>query len=353
VKRAGAVVLILVAGALAGPAPAPLAAEVEPPIKILNPETVTVSPEPGAETVDVKFSVLNMSDRKIRPAPSFQASSDERVNVKKNLTRPRLLLPEKARIVTVTLTGVKDLEEAVTGEIVFGPLKEPVAQAVKVNPAPPDSPWVLGVIIASLLIAAATAGTVVLKLGDKRPRLDHAAPNPKWSFSSWGTTLTAAGAAFGVVLGAVTFPEFAKHVGKTELVNVNILFGVLVLVGPFLFEALRAYVPGRDMTKPERTGTNRTMLFASSFTLWAVTGQMGAFALLVWELLEGGTLTGLLILLVALVFIGLACWYFFSTMSEQTGRDWELEEAEQKAKEEMDRKHCCRAPEEAQAWHLL
>lgn len=296
----------------------------EAPLTILNPGLLTISAEKGNDLVKAKFTVLNTGTEE---APlkdvSFQASSDEHVKV--DSWEPEAIPAGKAEKVTVFLSGAENLSEEATGQLVVTGGKLPISQAVAVDPAAPDKSWPAIIIVGSLAVAILVAAFVIGSLGTEVGKLLNAAPNPKWSFSSWATTLTALAAAFGTVLGKATFPKFPDNISSAELVNLNIFFAVLVLIGPFLFETLRSYDGNRDLTKVERTGSNATMLLASSFTLWAVLGQMASFALLGWELLGGNGLAK--VAAFATLVLGLlACWYFLTTMSEQVRRDWKAEE---------------------------
>jgi hypothetical protein len=312
--------ILTAAGFLALPIPS--AAAGEPGIAILNTEPLSVSGEKGSETVDAKLSVMNISGRTVRPAATFQASSDERVNVR--AVSPKRLRPGEARILTVTLGPVEGLSEAVTGQVVIDDGRSRVAQSVEVDPPAPDEPWPAVLVVGSLVLAAIAAQRVGKRFSGTQ--LDMPAPDPKWSFSSWGSTLTAVGAGFGVVLGAATYPPFPEHVSKEELVNLNILFGLILLAGPFLFEGRRRFVPARDGKKPKRVGSKGSLLIASSFTLWAVTGEIGALGLLAWELL--GVVSGVIAGLAAVCFIVLAIKYFVSSTKEYIETDWEKEAEE-------------------------
>jgi hypothetical protein len=159
------------------------------------------------------------------------------------------------------------------------------------------------------------------RIRERRAWLKTAAEPPKWEFDSWATTLTAIGGVFAVVLGEVTFPEVPSQVSKDELVNLNILFGGLVLLGPFLFVAIGSFPTAK-------TGTNRTMLFACTFTLWAVIGQLGCFGLLAWELLDGNPWAHVLAV-ATIAGIVLAWLYFFFTLTKQAVPDEEVEEEDE------------------------
>jgi hypothetical protein len=219
------------------------------------------------------------------------------------------------------LKGLDDLSEAATGQLIIRGGSLPVAQSVEVKPAAPDEDWPGIIILGSLLIALSALAGVYFRLGEKRSRLKNAAPStPKWEFGSWATTLTAIGAVFGAVLGASTFPSFPSEVSKDELVNLNIFFGVLVLIGPFVFATISSF-------PAKRTGTNWTMLIACLFTLWAVVGQLGAFGLLAWELLQGDFWAHVLVAAL-LVLLMLAWFYFLYTMSDQAGEENDRLESE-------------------------
>ncbi|HWN73457.1 MAG TPA: hypothetical protein VNN15_06595, partial [Solirubrobacterales bacterium] len=257
------------------------------PLSVLNVGPLTVSGEKGMDETKAKFTVLNSGSEPVRIGEvKFQASSSEAV--KAGTFHPEDIPPEEAVRLVVTLSGVKGLNEEVTGQLVVKNEVEktkqlPVAQALTVTPAAPDDPWPMVLIFGSFLLAAIVALGVRAMAG--KGRLSEPVPDPKWSFSSWATTLTALGAAFGVVLGGVTYPPFPHHISKVELTNLNVLFGLLLLVGPFLFEASRRYVPvKKEGDKPQREGRKWMLLVASTFTLWAVVGQIGALGLLGSEL---------------------------------------------------------------------
>jgi hypothetical protein len=326
-------------------APAAEASSPGPPISVLGSTPLTVSGEKGEDGAEAKFTLLNTGDSAAKISIGFQATSSEAVKV--TSWTPEELPGDKAQRVTVQFTGLSDLTEAVTGQLVVTGGEAPVAQSVEIVPPPPDNSWPAVLIFGSLAATFVVALFVVGAMGVKRSQLWTAAPDPKWSFSSWATTLTAAGAVVGTVLGAATFPSVPTTIGKAELVNLNIFFGVVLLIGPFLFEVLRVFKPSE--AEAGRTGNNLTVLIACGFTVWAVVGQIGAFGLLGWELLGGGN-GGRAAAIAAGVFVLLALWYFFTTASETVLRDWKAEE--EKAKQEAEDAQCCPKPEAA-SWSLL
>jgi hypothetical protein len=312
----------LVAVHAAAPA---VAASPGPPISVLGSTPLAVNGKKGEDTAEAKFTLLNSGDVAVKISIGFQATSSEAVTVKS--WTPEEVPAATAKRITVQLSGLEGLTEAVTGQLVVSGGEAPIAQSVEVVPPQPDTSWPAILIFGSLAGTFLVAMFVIGAMGENRSRLWNAAPNPKWEFSSWATTLTAAGAVLGTVLGEATLPAIPTQISKEELVNLNIFFGLALVVGPFLFEALRRFRP--EEAKAGRTGNNLTVLIACGFTVWAVVGQLGSFGLLGWELLGGGN-SGRAVAIVAGVFVLLALWYFFTTASETVLRDWKKEEEEAK-----------------------
>jgi hypothetical protein len=315
-------------GALCLGVPVSGAAPGDPAVSVPEGTALTVKAAKGKDTAEAKLTLLNEGGAVVRPAIRFLASSSEAVGVES--WSPRRIPAGDAATITVQLTGVDELSEAVTGQLVVSGGKVPVSQAIEVVPPTPDESWPVILIFGALAAAIVVAMFVIGAMGRERSRLWNAAPSPKWSFSSWATTLTAAGAVFGTVLGEATFPSVPENIAKPELVNLNILFAALLLVGPFLFEALRVF--RSQEAKAGRTGNNFTALLSLTFTLWAVLGQLGAFGLLGWELVGGGDAGRALAIATVFVMLG-ALWYFFTTASELVLRDWKKEEEEEKEAE--------------------
>jgi hypothetical protein len=80
---------------------------------------------------------------------------------------------------------------------------------------------------------------------------------------------------------------------KDTLIRLNLGFGLLVVVAPFLFQALR--LPSRRATTTDTGlyGWNMLLLLACCLTFSAVLGELGTLALLLWELLSGGATASL------------------------------------------------------------
>jgi hypothetical protein len=156
------------------------------------------------------------------------------------------------------------------------------------------------------------------------------APGPKWGFDSWATTATAVGAILGTVLGGATLPEVPHEIDKQSLVALNLLFGGLVVLAPFVFQAIRK--PTAPAADPDAGlwGYNVALLFACSLTCGAVLGEIATLTLLAWELTGGGGWG--VVAIVGLAAVGvLAAYYFAVTSWSLATTDWEVLAAKKKA----------------------
>lgn len=290
---------------------------------------ITVTAGEGEDTAETHLALFNENPTHTRLKVRFEASSDASVKVVS--ATPERLPAEQVTRVAVVFEGLESLREPVSGELVIVAGPDPVAQSVEVRPAPqPTAPWPLLILLVSLFGAIFTALTVVGNMpGDDRAPLRYSAPGTKWEAKSWATTLTAAGALLGTVLGGVTFPPYPEQISKESLVNLNLFFGALVVIGPFLFQVLRRRTVSEGDRKAERFGTNLTLLLTSTVTLWAVFGQLAAFALLAWELISTEWVAAIIVVALVLLTLG-AARYFFLTMSEAVIRNWSTEEEVEK-----------------------
>lgn len=286
-------------------------------------EALKVTGEEDSDTASAAIAIINASQSATPIEVDFQASSSDGITV--GTPDPKVLPAQQARLVNVMFSGLADLEAPATGQLVVTGGKVPVARSVEVIPTlQPSANW------SPIAIGGSFALAFLLMLGvignmpgnDKGP-LANRAPGPKWSFSSWATTLTGLGAVLGIVLAQATFPSFPVEIGKQELVNLNVLFGILVVIAPFVFQALRKSGLSESDEQAGRIGTNGTLLLATSITLWAVLGQLATFSLLCWELLGRSTIAAFAI--AGLVLLGaLAIRYYLVTMTSMVVRDWGL-----------------------------
>lgn len=287
---------------------------------------------------------------------------------------------------TVELSGLKALTgEPLDGQLVVKGGETPVARAVTIIPAPqPSAPWPLVILV---IAAVALVGLPLIVWGwaarqNTESHLRGPAPGPKWSFDSWATTFTAVGAIFGTVLGKLTLPTVPSQIDENTLVQLNLFFGALLAVGPFIFVAARRK-PLKDdsevdtvrkalegakaeCAKPSENGNNKSrkkadekvrsaekrldeiesvrlglwgyspmLLAAYSITAAAVFGELAAVTLLVTEVTKGGW--DALVIVAAALLALFAAWYFVFTSYEQVSKDWlkDAQDAEKKAKQPL------------------
>jgi hypothetical protein len=249
---------------------------------------------------------------------------------------PKLIRAHGATAVTVNFSGLSGLSKAVKGALVIKGGASPIARPIKVSRGlHPSKDWpviiVIGAVVATLLLVA---GIVYFAWGFDGTHLSKKAPGPKWSFSSWATTLTAVGAVFSTVGTAATYPPEPVQITKDSLVALSLMFGALVVIGPFVFQAMRNPKASASDQESGLWGYSWALLASCAITFGAVLGELGCFALLAWELIPelGWALSALVaILLIAL----LAGYYFAVTAWSLAKTDWEKQVAEEREKKPM------------------
>lgn len=99
-----------------------------------------------------------------------------------------------------------------------------------------------------LIVPFFIALALVLSAAVSRPgKLGHLLGGPDWSFTgSWASTITAIGGLLTLALGAGLLPEGtgenpdaagARRITDVDVVGLSLMFGVLLVVAPFLFLA--------------------------------------------------------------------------------------------------------------------
>jgi hypothetical protein len=315
------VLVAIAACLLASPAVAAAADEARPIITFLGTEALAVKAKTGEDTAKTYASVLNASDKPASISVKLEALSSGTVRLAS--FTPKTAVANGATRIAVTLKGLHGLTtEAVTGQLVVTGGVAPVARAVSITP-PLRPKWDWPSVIFRSAVAVFVTLLMIGVLAGRR-KLLKPAPGPKWSFSSWATTLTAAGGILGTVLGAATFPEVPRLIDKDTLVRLNLLFGVLVVVGPFVYQALRN--PSVRATDQEAgyTGWNVTLLIACAVVGAATFGELATLGILGWELTGGGA-WGETVKWGVIVLEVLAAFYFFTTVVELVTTDWKEE----------------------------
>jgi hypothetical protein len=141
-------------------------------------------------------------------------------------------------------------------------------------------------VVCSLVLAVVLVGVARYRAGSgPSVGIDF----PEWDFSkSWASNLTVLGAILGTVLSAKILPARTVVVTPDGYTALSLLFGILVVVAPFLYTALRKGRPGAQ--GPHFTGRNWAFLVASGVTIWAVNGEIGTIGLVLYEAQHGKAL---------------------------------------------------------------
>jgi hypothetical protein len=300
---------------------APAAASADPTLSV-GQEELTVTGDEGADTGSGYLTVLNGGKTPATAHVTFEATSNVGVKMTPTLAP---VAPGSARRIKVTFTGLKRLAAKATGELVVAGGTETVERPVSITPGlQPSASWLKVFFLGALGLAAlfvVLMALCVVAVGGGVGRLFTQSPGPKWKFDSWATTATAVGAVLGTVLAAVTLPAVPKEFDKDTLVQLNLLFAGLLVLAPFLFQAMRR--PGASVSDQVAGlyGFNVTLLLACALTLAAVTGELATLGLLMWELIGGGTWAVAAVSSLGVVAV-LALWYIATTTWRLVCTDW-------------------------------
>src|ERR1700730_2122132 len=246
-----------------------------PELQLLGQGPASVSAVEGKDSAQAYVTVLNAGSTTASISASFQAASA--ASIKAALGAPTSLGPGEADRVRLTFTGLKALSEPVSGQIVIRGGATPVAQSATVSPAlQPSADWPLLIVIIGFGSAALFFGGLATAIARKKGLswLGKPAPPPKWSFESWATHLTAVGALLGTVLGSASLPETPTQIDKTSLVALSLLFGALVVVAPFVFEAIQRPTPPTSAESEGGSGFVGVLLLSCAITFGAVIGEI-------------------------------------------------------------------------------
>lgn len=114
-----------------------------------------------------------------------------------------------------------------------------------------------------------------------------------WDFSaSFASTLTVFGSLLGTILSANVLPS-TTLVPASTYTGLNLMFGVIVIVGPLIYTATQTTVEvhrGSPLAEPQYQGTVWGFLVATALTLWAVIGELATIGLVLNEIRRAGSL---------------------------------------------------------------
>ena len=293
-----------------------------PEISVLGPGPVMVNAVQGKDSAKAFVTVLNTGGTPASISASFQAGSSD--STKAALAAPTTVQPRQAMRVALVFSGLQALSEVVSGELVITGGAKPVAQSVEVTPAlQPSASWPSLIVGISLGLALLLTAIIALVAGAGKGwrRLTEAAPPPQWSFESWATHLTAVGAVLGTVLGSASLPSTPRQIDKTSLVSLSLLFGALVVIAPFVFQAIQRPGSLGSPGNEERSGYTWVLLLSCGLTLGAVLGELATLGLAAWEI-TGGDKGGKAIELGLGLLTALALYYMLLTAWKAATTDW-------------------------------
>ena len=139
--------------------------------------------------------------------------------------------------------------------------------------------------IAFVIVRALTMRPIGFKLSD---RMGPAT----WDFTdSWASTLTAVGALLGTILGAGVLPEETQRLSNAAFAGLNLLFGVLIVLAAFVYNATRQPTKKNGKEEVQYQGYVWSFLLASAMTLWAVLGELATMFLLLAEIQAEGSMS--------------------------------------------------------------
>lgn len=124
--------------------------------------------------------------------------------------------------------------------------------------------------------------------------------------ASWASTITVVGALLGAILAANNVvPPQTRYLGHSTYAALSLVFGVLVVLAPFVYRATSVPVPVTDkygLTDTQYQGFVAGFLAATLLTVWGVVGEVVTILLLFGEVQESrGVFTLLLVLVSASV----------------------------------------------------
>lgn len=314
-------VLLIVFSAVALHVERAAGAAAAPPVELLGEGDVAVKATQGSGKATMAIRLFNAGESTATIAVMLDAQP---TSLRVASFAPDRIPPGTTQRVSVSFIGLETLRTEAGGDVIVTGGDKPVARAVAFVPAPqPAADWATIIVIGALvsIVVLVVAIVVVASLKKKLSKLGNAAPGPKWSFESWATTLTALGAVLGTVLGGASLPAVPREISKDTLIALNLLFGALVIVAPFVFQVIRKPSASSQDQEAGLWGYNWSLLLACAIACGAVLGELATLALISWELIGGGNWAWFAVGGLALLAV-LGIYYFFITGWSLATADW-------------------------------
>jgi hypothetical protein len=162
-----------------------------------------------------------------------------------------------------------------------------------------------------------------------------------WDFSkSWASNITVVGALLGTILSAGALPD-TTTISKATYAGLNLFFGVLILIAPFLYTATQGVVPVHKRgteKEPQYQGYVLAFLVSSAITLWAVVGELVTVLLLFREIRTGNSIPAAAVWVMGAIVV-FACLllarYAWTTIDAVITNECELRPARQARKQAL------------------
>jgi hypothetical protein len=305
---------------------------------------LTVHAVQGADTAQATLPILNTGDAPAEARVDFQASSSGSASYQ--LAPPTTIAPGQATSVKLTFTGLASLRKTLTGVVVISGGAKPVAQPVTMIPAiKPSNDWPTLIVCISIGIALILMASIAAEVaggkvapGGSLDQLLRPAPSPKLAYSSWASHVTVFGALLTTVLASSTLPEVPEQIDKNSLVGLSLLFAGLIVIAPFVFEAIQSPSANR-LTKSKvapqaesegGSGVILVLILSCGLTLGAVVGQIATIGLATWEIVGEHNTVRIAIEASLGLLAALAVYYVLLEASKAASTDWHAAAAKRK-----------------------
>ncbi len=271
-----------------GAAPVALGA-VEPPppqIEVLSPEKIEVSAD-KTETVEVLIRNAGGSPIVV----GFEVNGEYAPEVTPESGE---VLGYSVRRFSLNFTPTTAGKE-VSGELIASGKDTAPAGIAFSSSTKQATPWWIYAILFASLAAALLLVSVRWFIGEypRKATLTGRIGPANWDFTkSWGSTLTAVGALLGTIIAASVLPD-KTVVPKTTYAGLNLFFGALIVIAPFIYTATQTAAPfhrTKTVKEPQFQGYVWSFLLATALTLWAVLGELGSILAVFNEIRVGGTM---------------------------------------------------------------
>jgi hypothetical protein len=255
-------------------------------LDLLSPQKVAITSGGALTTTIVVFN----------PGTAVPATFSIQAN-KTFLVSPASATLAADAVTSVSLTFIPTDPHTLTasGQLSVTANDAPTSVPFQLSAATQSSDWVLWTIFAPL-VAAFVLLTVAWRTlsASKRPGVERRVGPVNWDFTqSFASNITVFSAVLGTILSAGVLPTDLPADRLAAYAGLNLLFGIAVIAGPFLYTALQKteLVNARGKQKePQYQGFVWSFLVATIVTTWATAGEFVTIAKLFGDIGSGGTL---------------------------------------------------------------